>query len=621
MIRRCLVKDPQLRLRDIGEARIALMELAKGEVEEPVAAPAPAPVAPRSRQSTLFWLLGLLIAAGAASAVTWNLRPAAPRMPVRRFLMSIKDLEASYRQSPSLSPDGRRIAYSSGGRLWIRDLDLLKPREIPGSEGARVPFWSPDGSLLAYVTGGKLWKMPASGGQPAAICDLATSVDGGTWGPGDAIVLAPSTGALIQVSARGGDSRPILEPDAAKETDFHKPWFLPEGRGIIFIVHRAEGPDTMALLSGKVRKTLMQVAGARLDNPSYSPTGHIVYSREGSNAGVWAVPFSLEKLDLAGEPFLIDPDGGLPSQSKDGTLALVPGAGHGLTQMVWLDRSGKILEPIGQPQREIFTPRLSPEGRRVAVSADENNNRDIWIHDIARQTRTRLTFDPSIDLMEVWSPQGDRVYFGDGGAAGGGSIKSAAADGTGQVKVLGKGDITALSPDGKLLAYSVRDVKTKDDLWVTGLEEGAKPVPLLQTPAREWGPAISPDGHYVAYMSDESGRPEIYLTRFPAGGGKWQVSVDGGMTPVWARKSGELFFRNTDGLMVVPVATQPALTLGQPKELFNAGAAKILLGPGRRYDVDPEGRRILAVQSVGGAEVETGITIVENWLGPFGKKP
>ena len=204
---------------------------------------------------------------------------------------------------------------------------------------------------------------------------------------------------------------------------------------------------------------------------------------------------------------------------------------------------------------------------------------------------------------------------------GGGSIQSVSADGTGQVKVLGKGDIAALSPDGKLLTYSVRDVKTKDDLWVTGLEEGAKPVPLLQTPAREWGPAISPDGHYVAYMSDESGRPEIYLTRFPSGGGKWQVSVDGGTTPVWARKSGELFFRNTDVLMVVPVTTQPALTLGQPKEVFNAGAAKILLGPGRRFDVDPDGKRILAVKSVGGAEVETGITIVENWLGPFGKKP
>src|SRR5262249_24557473 len=180
---------------------------------------------------------------------------------------------------------------------------------------------------------------------------------------------------------------------------------------LVFLVHRIEGVDTMCILVGDKRRTLLEIPGARLDNPSYAPSGHIVYAREGSNPGVYAVPFSLDKLDLAGEPFMVDPEGSLPGTSKDGALAMVRGTGQGLTQMVWVDHAGKILETIGQPMREMAGILLSPDGKSVAVSADENNNRDVWIQDLARGTRTRLTFDPALDFPMSWSPGGDQLFF------------------------------------------------------------------------------------------------------------------------------------------------------------------------------------------------------------------
>jgi len=615
LLRRCLTKDPKQRLRDIGEARILLEDVARGVAEEPPAVAQPS--APRGAPAWL-WLAGIAVAALLGGTASWMLRSAPARAPVRKLLMSIKDLEASYRQSPLISPDGRKIAYASDGKLWIRDLDQLKAREIPGSEGGRVPIWSPDGAFLAYNTGGKLWKIPAAGGQSVALCDLPAPIDGGAWREDDTLALAPTTGAMSEVSARGGDPRTLLEPVPGKETDFHKPVALPHGRGLLYVVHRAEGADTMEVLTGKTRKILLQINGARLDNPAYAPSGHIVYAREGNNGGIYAVPFSLDKLELTGDSFLLDPDGSLPSVSNDGTLAYVRGAAHTLSQMVWVDRAGKMLEKVGQPQHEILFPLLSPDGKRVALSADDNNNRDVWIQDLARGTRTRLTFDPSPDYPLAWSPSGD-VLFYLVGTAGAGTLMSKSADGTGEPRTLIKADAASLSPDGKLLAATIRDATSKEDLWVLAVEGDGKPAVLLQTPARERMAMISPDGRYVAYISDESGREEIYLTRFPAGGGKWQVSTDGGVAPQWVAQTGELLFRNNDTLMAVSVTTQPVLTLGQPHELFNGVAEKLLLTPFRRFDADHAGKRVLAVQGVGEQTVETGITLVENWLAEFNK--
>ena len=617
LLRRCLTKDPKQRLRDIGEARILLEDVAKGVAEEaPAVAPAPAPV--RRGPPAWLWLAGIAMAAALGGAASWMLRPAPPHGPVRKLLISLKDLESSYRQSPLIAPDGKKIVYSSDGKLWIRHFDQLKAREIPGSEGGRVPIWSPDSASLAYIVSGKLWKIPASGGQSVALSDLPMPIDGGAWREDDTVVLAPTTGPLSEVSARGGDLRTLLEPVSGKETDFHKPQALPGGKGLLYVVHRAEGADTMEVLVGKNRKVLLQIPGARLDNPSYVASGHIVYAREGNNAGIYAAPFSLDKLELTGDSFLLDPDGSLPSVSKDGSLAYVRGAAHTLSQMVWVDRAGKVLEKAGQPQREVLVPLLSPDGKRVAVSADDNNNRDIWIQDLTRGTRTRLTFDTTAEYPVAWSPSGDRFFYM-AGTVGTGTLMSKSADGTGEPRTYIKADAASLSPDGKLLAVTIRDPKSKEDLWVVATEGEAKPAVLLQTPARERVAMISPDGRYVAYISDESGREEIYLTRFPSGGGKWQVSIDGGISPVWVPKTGELLFRTNDVLMAVSVTTQPTLSLGQPHELFNATTQKLLLNPARRFGVDHDGKRILAIQGVGEQTAEVGITLVENWLEEFRK--
>jgi len=622
LLRRCLEKDPRRRLRDIGEARIALENILGGaEKEEAAAAPAAAPAAPARRLWGLAATLGLA-AALIGGTIGWLLRPSSAELPLRKFDLAVTGLTVSEANFPQLSPDGRSIVYAQGGRLWVRDLDQLEARAVPGSEGALHPFWSPDGASVGFVADAKIWRVGLRGGERMSIAEGRGEFIGGSglsWGPDDTIVFSRGNTGLLKVSARGGDAQSFLELNTEVEQDIHEPRHLPEGRGVIFVSHRTQhGPDTLMVVAGGERKTLLQLEGSVIWHPAYSPTGHILFWRGPSNAGLWALPFSLKKLEATGEPFLVVAGGRYATAARDGTLCYVQGTGGQNQQLVWVNASGKVEGVIGQPQYSMRHPVVSPDGRQVAVMINESEVWDIWLLDLSRGTRTRLTFTPSVEWEPTWHPSGTHVAYADAGSK---TIVLQRSDGTGEKEVLAKlepdGGEPSFTRDGKFLVFTLRGKETKEDIWYVPLEGERKPVPFLQTPATEGGAQVSPDGRFLAYVSEDSGRSEVFLKKFPSGEGKWQVSVNGGSWPRWNGRGDKLFYREGTKLMEVAVAAQPSLTLSTPRQLFSGEALGLLMYEPIRYDVAADGRRFLMVQNAGQGG-EASLVVVQNWIAEFG---
>ena len=359
--------------------------------------------------------------------------------------------------------------------------------------------------------------------------------------------------------------------------------------------------------------------------PVYSASGHLVYQESfDSDSGLRALPFSLETLTATGEAFPIVEAGLQPSMAQDGTLVYFDRGGGGGQNLVWRDREGKSLGTIGQAQENIGPLALSPDGKSVAVEAWEaDGNRDIWVHDAVRGAKTRLTFDPARDGQPAWSPSGEQITFYSQ-RGGGFGIFSKPADGSGEAVLLVGEDAgergADWSRDGKFLIYRARRSEdTGVDLWYLKSKaggEGYEPVPYLRTAADETVPVFSPDGRYVAYVSSESGRNEIYVRPFPEGGGKWQVSINGGTQPRWRRDGKELFYVEEDQLKAVSVSTAQGFSPGTPKLLFRdrwlRGFAK------QQYDVSADGRRFVLREAVEGASGKPpAIRVVMNWYEEF----
>ncbi|MCL4522999.1 MAG: hypothetical protein M1451_03675, partial [Acidobacteria bacterium] len=631
LLRRCLIKDPKQRLQAIGEARLALEEIQSGSHATEMLLPATPTREFGMRGFAGVALAGVLLAA-LGGAMGWWLKSSPLESPVRKFELTVPDLGhgSGLHDSFAISPDGKHIAYLSNDHVWIRALDRLEPREVPGSAGAEIPFWSPDSAYVGFAANGKLWKSPAAGGETTAICDLRGGLIGGSaasWGEDGNIVFTRGSTGLLQVSARGGDPRSLLDVDTKTEQDLHQPQILPGGRGIIYVPHpKGQSASLLMLYSKGKKKFLLQLEGQSIWNPVYSSTGHILFRRQPTNAGIWALPFSLSKLEVAGEPFLVAPSAENPSVAADGTLIYEQVTGGGQTQLVWMNRSGQAIGNIGQPQPRQTFPALSPDGLRVAVSADEGENSDIWIHDAARNTKTRLTFDAVAESAPAWSARGDQVAFQTVPAQGNFAIAAKAADGAGDAKELAKpGTVPSLSRDGKFLVYSLLGPETDFDLFYVPLVGDRKPVPFLQTKARETGPQVSPDGRFVAYQSNESGVEEIFIKLFPSGEGKWQVSVHGGNWPRWNRKGDRLYYAEGNTIMEVEVTAHPALRLSTPKKLFShvfSGVSRPFGWPDS-FDVAGDGQKFVLVQPVLEQHSKTrdpAITVVENWFAEFKEK-
>jgi eukaryotic-like serine/threonine-protein kinase len=627
--RRCLQKDTQRRLRDIGDARIEIEEaLTAPVVAEPTASVKG--ISALGRRALILGLGALLLVAAVASLATWSLKPspAPASQPVSRTVIDLPlgQQLAGLENGPALaiSPDGSHLAYIArqGGiqQIYIRAMDSLEAKPISGTEGAVNPFFSPDGQWVGFFTGGTLKKVSVSGGAVLAL-GVASAPRGANWGSQGVIAFAPSNnGVLQQVPSAGGVSQPLTGFDKG-DISHRWPEFLPGGKAILFVT----GPNAINFTIGQVavqsvatgeRRNLVQ--GAM--NPRYAPSGHLVYAQGGN---LMAVPLDLQRLTTAGTAVSVvdgvrqSPVSGAAqySISQTGSLVYISGAVQSAqSRLVWVSRNGAE-QPLGAPAHAYAFPRISPDGRRVAVGITEQEAQT-WLYDLSRETLTRLTFEGNYNLVAVWTPDGERIAF-ESNKEGPQNLFWQLADGSGGLERLTTSEFlhapTSWSPDGQLLAFFEVNPTTQRDIWVLRMSD-RKAQPFLRTQFDEAVPRFSPDGRWLAYISNESGRYEIYVQPYPGPGGKSQISTEGGTEPAWNPNGRELFYRSRDKMMAVDIATQPSFAAGKPHMLFE-GRYEPAPFPNTDYDVSLDGQRFLMLKpSEQEQAAPTQINVVLNWL-------
>jgi serine/threonine-protein kinase len=627
LLRRCLQKDSSRRLRDMGDARFEIEEAsAASAMAEPTGAVKG--IRARWRGAVLWGVTSLLLAAVTGLAI-WNLKPSPPPRPVSRTVITLSPGQqlAGLESGPAVavSPDGTHLAYVArqGGtqQLYLRTMDSLEAKPIPGTEGAVNPFFSPDSQWLGFFAGNKLKKLSVSGGAALNLVD-ALQPHGASWGSRGVIAFAPTSASFLQeVSDAGGTPQPLTRLEKG-ETTHGWPEFLPGGKTVLF----AAGASGVNWTNARVAVQSVG-AGERRDlvqggmHPRYAPSGHLVYAQGGS---LMAVPFDPQRLAVTGtavpvvESVLQSASTGAAqySLSATGSLVYVSGSVQSAQRrLVWVNRNGAE-QPVAAPVRAYQTPRLSPDGRRVAVNIVEEETQ-VWLYDLSRETLTRLTFEGNTNAYPVWTPDGKRIAFYSN-KEGLTNIFWQLADGSGGLERLGTSQSPQVprswSPDGQLLAFHENSLTTKKDIWVLRLSD-RKAEPFLRTPFNEGGPVFSPDGHWLSYISDESGRPEIYVQPYPGPGGKWQISTEGGNEPSWNRNGRDLFYRSGNKMMAVEVTTQPTFSAGKPKVLFEGQYLAVQAGlTGTAYDVSPDGQRFLMVKETEPSTSVTQINVVLNWF-------
>jgi Tol biopolymer transport system component/predicted Ser/Thr protein kinase len=640
IVTKALEKDPRRRYqtaRDIAnDLKTVQEQLLTGgdDVTRAVVPEAPRGVVgskwfKRTMPAIMTLLLGLGIAGGWYISA-WQRTPA--KAPRRVIEMPI-DAPAGFAMEigAAISPDGTRIALIENETLFIRDLDKRGRRAVEGTQGAiGQPFWSVDSQRVGYFSelGRAINHIPADGGSPSVrVCDTAGSgfVKSAAWNAAGEIVFDMWRGDLsagrdlFKVAAGGGTPEVVLAGDEAQDRNYQMPHFLPQQKGLLFTVQHADGGCELALKKGNHIKTILLLRDDRIAYPVYAAPGFIVFQRGWiNNTSIWAVAFSLAKLEASGEPFEVSPNSGWPSIAADGTLVYLSEPAR-TQQVVWVDRSGQVLGPIGPPLLEthIGSLSLSPDNRKVAIDAYiKGFVEDIWIIDADRSSLMRLTYDQSRDAEPSWAPEGDRIAF-TSERSGSSQIFVKAIDSRAQAIPLVTGAMgkynPCWSPQGNYLAFHMHSPDTRRDIWFVDLKAAGgadAPKPFMESRFEDTLPQLSPDGRYMAYMSNLSGNWEVYLRSFPDGTGEWQVSPGGGMYPRWAGKSGDLFYvSERSSLMAVRIATHPRLTIGTPARLFSwphLGMSMI-----NRYDVSSDGKKIAAVQTTSAGALE--IVIDAHW--------
>ncbi len=631
---KALAKDPRRRYQTARDLANDLRAVEK-QLQNGTAAPPPAASeavrtsGPKRRRRIAAAVAQVMLGAALGGYLASAGRPTA--RPGRRVIEIPVEADAGYAMEfgAAIAPDGARIALIEKGRLYIRDLDKPGRRAVEGTEGAAgQPFWSPDGGRVGYFSdlGRVLNQVPADGSLPAKrICDTGGRgfVKSAAWNAAGEIVFDAWSGDmttgrdLFKVAAEGGTPEVLLAGSEVEDRNYQMPHFLPHGKGLLFTVQHSDGGCELALRKGTQTRTVLRLADERIAFPVYAPDGFIVFQRGWINrTALWAVPFSLSRLEATGAPFEIAPGGGWPSAAGD-TLVYLSEPPR-TQQVVWLDRSGRVAGTFGPPLADthIGSLSLSPDNAKAAIDAYiKGFVEDIWVIDGERNALMRLTFDQSRDAEPAWAPQGDRIAF-TSERSGVSEIFLKALDPHSPAEPLVAGGLEKYnpcwSPEGGFLTYHMRSPETRRDIWLLAVKSGAaadSPRLFLQSAFDDTLPQISPDGRFVAYMSNLSGQWEIYLRPFPEGTGEWQVSAGGGMYPRWSAESGELFYVCGRDLMAVKVGTRPRLALGTPARLFswpNLGMAMI-----NRYDVSRDGRRFAVVQSSAAGAVK--VVYDQNW--------
>jgi serine/threonine protein kinase len=608
IVRRCVEKDPDHRFQSARDLAFALGALS--DTTSPVAR-AVQPAGWR-RIDTRLAILGIVLAAAAAGTVGWfSNRDAdsASRSVRRHSFQPSTPIQVIF----DLSPDGSALVYAASA-LYVRPLDELEAKLIPGTEGARVPFFSPDGQWIAFVTDTQLKKVRTAGGPVITLTDVRSMMQG-AWGPNGQIVIAQREQGLMTLSAEGGSPVPLTTPDVdAGEIDHHSPQFLPDGTAILFTIHT--GPETFrvairSLMTGEQRTLIDDGYHAR-----YATSGHLVYGRD---QALFATRFDLQQRRTEGTSLLVAervrtiPTDGIAafSMASDGTLAYMPAIPIEGRSLLWVDRTGRD-EPLPAPNLGYSFPALSPDGTRLAVQVTEGALANIWVYDITTQA-LQPTSHSGFDTRPLWARDGQALTYAS--------------------RRQGERHVVWHPLDAHALPRSL--VVSRNNVWPGGwtrdrrliyvedpptsiadikqirMDDGAQPEPLVVGPTTDLYPSISPDGLWIAYTT--FGRPSQVIVRPLAGGAPRQITPDGGAQPRWTRKGTEIVYRRPGHFMSVAIRTSPTLEVGKPQTLFTDTYVTGSEGP-HGYDVTPDGERFLVVKPAEGERLPVPVHFVDNWF-------
>jgi Tol biopolymer transport system component len=648
MLKRCLEKDPQKRLRDIGDA-MALLEEEAPPPSVAAIAPPPPPI------GKLAWVVAAIGLLAAAALAFIHFRETPPVAETVRFRDALPE-NGSFTITgvSALSPDGRKLAFSAAGtdgvpRVWLRSMDSLTAQPLPGSETVPVLivlFWSPDSRYIGFQGEGKLKKIDTAGGPALALCDVpnGNSVGGASWSK-DGVILFAQGGRLMRVSASGGTPSPVTAATGRGEGVAY-PWFLPDGRHFLYL-RGSPKPESTGMYAGSIDVKPEEQSSQRLmpleHQPMYVPSpdsspGHIVFLRQDT---LLAQPFDAKRLQLVRDAVPIATqvasiqDLGFYSVSENGVLGYRTGSTNGVQlQLSWFDRQGKgTLTPV-EPARS-STVKISPDGKRAAVLRNDGQKNDLWVVDLSTGGSSRFTFDSAQHLNPVWSPDGNQIAWLSR-KDGGWEVNRKASNGSGNDELVFKAtnfstmNLTEWSRDGRFILFQAtpNGGQTKTDVFALPMGPGTspdrQPIAVIQTPATELGAYLSPDNRWVAYLSDESGKQELYVQAFSLGAkpgsspvsGKWMVSKNGcaGMAR-WRNDGKELVYLGTDGsVMSVEVTADSAFHASLPKLLFQFPRSVLAMTntPGAISDATRDLQRFL-ITVPAQVNVRPEFTMVLNW--------
>jgi Tol biopolymer transport system component/tRNA A-37 threonylcarbamoyl transferase component Bud32 len=621
VVRTCLAKDADDRWQTAHDVMLELKWVAEGGS----AAGLPAPVVARRRnRERVAWTAAaiLFVLLSASLLLVPRKAPSAPSV----LRTSVLVPEKQFIRFLTLSPNGRRLAFVAappGGKrsLWVRPLDGLSAAALDGTENADFPFWSPDSGSIGFFADGKLKRVDAAGGAVVTLCDTSPNGLGGTWSRDGTILFGLPSRPIHRVADSGGASEPVTKLDTSRRETTHRyPHFLPDGRHFVYLAANLAGaPDDPA---NRIKVGSLDGGADRPVLPASSNavyvSGRLLFVREGN---LLAQKFDPKKLATSGSPQPIAQRvamsdffwrWGLFSATENGLVAY-SSALQTSSRLVWLDRFGREAGSVGEPAPFVSSPRLSPDGRLLAVTILDSalNKPDVWLYDLSRSVRTRLTSGPSENSVPVWSPDGSRIVFTTDRKHQGDLYAKPVTGHGGEGPFLeGEGQRFAddWSPDGRFLAVEIREPRGERRVALSVVPASGEKTPkvFFQRSTDVGEARFSPDGRWIAYTSEESGRSEVYLGAFPGPGAGFQVSPSGGGAPRWRRDGRELFYLAEDGaLMAVEVRTAGAPETGVSRKLFEPHPQAL------DYDVSSDGQRFLIVAS--GAESSPPITLVQNW--------
>ena len=625
VVKRCLAKDPDDRwqsARDLCEELHWISDTSQQSA-------ATGPTMQRRPTDRVAWAVAAIAALVAVVALGgfFLRRPPLEEKQVVRFTIGPPQngsFASGIQGDFSISPDGAKLAFiasavTGGDQLWVRALDSPSPTALAGTTGAYDPFWSPDSQFIGFFAEGKLKKVALSGGPVQALADAPNSGEG-TWSRDGVILFAGAGGEINRVSESGGSVTVVATRATMPQSAYgaQGPHFLPDGKHFLYYALSTtpgDGALYAATLDFKDQKLILKMNS----NVVYVSPGYLLYQEQGT---IMAQPFDANRLQLMGDPKPIgqgvafNPFGGtgLFAASDNGVLAYRVGGGAVPLSLVWVSRSGAEQQLPAPPHNYTF-PRISPDGQRVAIGMEEGGGQ-IWLYDIARDASSRLTFEGS-NFDPIWTPDGKHVTFKGKGnrlfwqlANGGGTAEELLSSPVGGNSIPG-----SWSPDGKELAFL--DGGAVRNIYILPLQD-RKPHVFAESQTYESAPSFSPDGKWMVYVSNESGRNEVYVRPYPGPGGRWQISTDGGTEPVWNPKGRELFYRQAAKMMAVDYQVQPTFSAGKPHMLFEGSFT-----PSPRsapdYDVSPDGQRFLMLKA--GQQSEREISIVLNWPEELKQKP